>query len=275
MIFGRANERADFGIGNARESAGCHTFDPCEIRSDSQMDLPRVIGHRGAAGHAPENTLASIRAAARLGVRCVEFDVHLSADRIPVLLHDDTLDRTTDGAGAVDACSLNDLRALDAGLWYAEEFTGEPIPTLEETLRTLASLGLGANVEIKPSPGREAETGYAVGRMLREQWPAALPPPILSSFKPASLAAAREVAPGIARALLVPRLSRDWAQSMRELDCAALHCGHKRLTASDADQVRRAGYPLNVYTVNDRARAETLSAWGAGTIISDYPDRLL
>jgi len=239
------------------------------------VTLPRVIGHRGAAGHAPENTLASIRTAARFGVRWVEFDVHLSSDGIPILIHDDTLDRTTDGEGPVDRQTAASLKSLDAGRWYDENFAGERIPTLEGTMRALATLGLGANVEIKPSPGREAQTGYAVASMLREQWPAALSPPVLSSFKTESLAAAKEVAPGIARALLVPRLNGDWARTLRDLECTALHCGHKTLNAATAAQVRREGYPLRVYTVNDRARAQTLYGWGVETIISDHPDRLL
>ncbi len=239
------------------------------------MNLPRVIGHRGAAGHAPENTLTSIRTAAALGAQCVEFDVHLSADKIPVLIHDDTLDRTTDGKGPVDQTSLAALQSLDAGSWFTKEFTDEPLPTLEETIKLLAALGLGANVEIKPSAGREIETGHIVGRMLREQWPSALPPPLISSFKPESLAAAREVAPHLERALLIGELISDWARIMRELGCTALHCGHKRLSASDAEQVRRAEFPLRIYTVNERAKAEQLFSWGAESIISDYPDRIL
>ncbi len=239
------------------------------------MNLPRIMGHRGAAGHAPENTLASFRTAARLGVAWVEFDVHLSTDRVPVLLHDDTLDRTTDGEGAVDAHTADELANLDAGSWFSDSFSGEPVPTLERTLQLLASLGLGANVEIKPSPGRESETGSAVARMLREQWPSALPQPIVSSFKTESLAAARQTAPSIPRALLVRKVAGNWVRDLRELDCFALHCSHKGLSASDAEQVRRSGYPLNLYTVNDRDRSETLLSWGAGTIISDYPDRLM
>lgn len=239
------------------------------------MNLPRVIGHRGAAGHAPENTLASMRTAARLGVSWVEFDVHLSSDRVPVLLHDDTLDRTTDGSGPVDRHTAAGLTGLDAGQWFSDAFIGERLPTLEQTIRLLASLGMGANVEIKSSPGRDSETGSVVARMLREQWPPALPPPIVSSYKTASLAAAREAAPNIARALLVRRIGRNWDRDMRDLGCAALHCNHKWLTASGAEQVRRAGYPLNVFTVNQRTRADTLYSWGAGALISDHPDRLL
>ena len=237
--------------------------------------LPAVIGHRGAAGHAPENTLAGISEAARLGVKWVEFDVHLSADGVPMLLHDDTLDRTTDGAGPIDTRNLADLRTLDAGCWYHDRFSGEAIPTLEETIALLAVLGLGANVEIKPSPGREAATGHAVGRVLRESWPAALPPPLVSSFAEHSLAAAREAAPHIARGLLIRSLGGDWAQSMRALGCVTLHCGHRHLNRQRTARVRRAGYPLVAYTPNDRERAQTLFGWGVVSVITDHPGRMI
>ena len=239
------------------------------------MNLPPIMGHRGAAGHAPENTLAGFNAAARLGVSWVEFDVHLSSDRIPVLLHDDTLDRTTDGKGPVDDLTAEVLTSLDAGTWFSEKFSSEKLPTLEQALKLLAALGLGANVEIKPSPGREAETGSVVARMLREQWPRALPQPIVCSFNTKSIAAARQAAPSIPRAFLVRKVSGNWGQVLRDLECFALHCNYKGLTVSDVEQVRRAGYALNIFTVNDRVRAENLLSWGAGTIISDYPDRLM
>jgi glycerophosphoryl diester phosphodiesterase len=239
------------------------------------VNLPRIIGHRGAAGHAPENTLISLRTAATLGARCVEFDIHLSSDGVPVLLHDDTLDRTTNGKGPVAAHGVDQLRTLDAGSWFGDGFAGERLPTLEDAIRLLAQLGLGANVEIKPSPGTETDTGYAVGRMLREQWPGALPPPLISSFALESLAAARAAAPGVSRALLVRSLNEDWARSMRELDCRILHCREKALTASAAEQVLRSGFRLNAFTVNDKSRAERLFGWGVGSVISDYPERLL
>jgi glycerophosphoryl diester phosphodiesterase len=233
-----------------------------------------VIGHRGAAGHAPENTLAGIREAARLGAKWVEFDVHLSADGAPMLMHDDTLDRTTDDTGPVDHRNMADLRTLDAGCWYHDRFTGEAIPKLEATIALLAELGLGANVEIKPSPGREAATGHAVGRVLRDAWPRTLPPPLVSSFAEQSLAASREAAPQIARGLLICSLGENWATSMRALGCATLHCGHRHLNRERAAQVRRAGYPLIAYTPNDRRRAQTLFDWGVVSVITDYPDRL-
>jgi glycerophosphoryl diester phosphodiesterase len=233
-----------------------------------------VIGHRGAAGHAPENTVASIREAARLGAKWVEFDVHLSADGIPMLLHDDALDRTTDGTGPIANHTQADLWSLDAGIWYDERFSGERIPTLEETIAVLAVLGLGANIEIKPSPGHEAATGHTVARMLRDTWPGALPPPLISSFAQTSLAAAREAAPQIARGLLINSLRGAWAEAMRALGCATLHCGHRHLNRDRTAQVRRAGYPLIAYTLNDPERAQTLFSWGVVSVITDYPDRM-
>lgn len=237
--------------------------------------FPPVIGHRGAAGHAPENTLAGFRAASDLGVKWVEFDVHLSLDNVPVLLHDDTLERTTDGEGSVGNFTLGKLKGLDAGNWFSDKYAGERIPTLSETIRLLASLGMGANVEIKPSPGREAATGQAVGRILREEWPGDLPAPLVSSFTPDSLAAIREVAPMFQRGLLLSRIGRDWGKQMKALDCATLHCNHRNLDRTTAQEIRRAGYPLLCYTVNDRDRANTLFDWGADAVISDHPDRML
>lgn len=237
--------------------------------------LPRVIGHRGAAGHAPENTLAGFRAAAKLGVRWVEFDVHLSLDGVPVLLHDDTLDRTTDGKGAVGNLTLGTLQGYDAGQWYSNAYQGERIPTLSEAIRLLASLGMGANVEIKPSAGRETATGHAVGRILREEWPSNLPAPLVSSFTPASLAALRHAAPMFQRGLLLSRVGRDWGDQMQALDCRTLHCNHRNLDKAVAREIRRSGYPLLCYTVNDRNRANTLFEWGVDAVISDHPDRML
>ncbi len=242
--------------------------------SNNRIVLPRVIGHRGAAGHAPENTLAGIQTAARLGARWVEFDIHLSADGAPVLLHDDTLERTTDGEGAVDAMTLAGLNSLDAGSWYSDAHAGEPVPSLSAAIRLLGELGLGANVEIKPSPGREVETGHAVGRMLREEWPGSLPPPVVSSFKPEALAAAREVAPEIPRGLLVHRIERDWGDMMNRLGCVCLHARHKHLTKRQAMEVRQAGFGLMAFTVNKKDRAKVLFDWGVETMISDYPDRV-
>jgi glycerophosphoryl diester phosphodiesterase len=234
--------------------------------------LPRLIGHRGAAGLAPENTVASFRKAAELGVRWVEFDVHLSADGTPVVIHDDTVNRTTSGRGDVESLSLAELQALDAGRWFEPRFEGERVPTLETIVALLGKLGLGAVVEIKPSPGLEAATAEAAVRLLLRSWPDHLPPPMVSSFKCAALERAHEVAPGIARALLVGRVSGDWQRDIDRLGCAALHAEQRRLDAATVATVTRAGLPLFAYTVNDPARAAELFDWGVAAVFSDRPD---
>jgi glycerophosphoryl diester phosphodiesterase len=237
--------------------------------------LPAVIGHRGAALHAPENTLAGFRKAAKLGARWVEFDVRLSADGHCALLHDDTLERTTSGRGRTDLLGIEALRRLDAGGWFGAAFAGERVPGLEETIALLAELGLGANVEVKPAPGAEAATGRAVAEVLRAAWPKTLPPPLVSSFKEESLAAVRAAAPELARGLLLGAVPEDWAARAAALGCASIHCDHERLETGRAREIVAAGYTLLAYTVNDPDRARTLWEWGAAAIFTDCPDRLL
>lgn len=236
---------------------------------------PAVIGHRGAAGHAPENTLASFAAAAALGVRWVEFDVRLTGDGALIAFHDETLERTTNGTGRVADATLADIRRLDAGAWFGAGFAGERVPTLEDVLAALQRLDLGANVEIKSDKGRERETGHALVRGLRASWPATLPAPLVSSFNAHALAAAGDAAPEFPRALLTIKLADGWRRQAEALGCIAVHCRENELTADAARQVLAAGYALRCFTVNDRARAETLYAWGVEGVFSDYPDRLL
>lgn len=238
-------------------------------------EVSSVIGHRGACGYAPENTLVSLREAARRGVRWVEFDVMLSRDGVPVLFHDEMLSRTTDGEGRVSETDWADLQNLDAGCWRGAAFEGERIPTLDQAMAVLAELGMGANVEIKPAAGHEVATGEAVGRLLDNGWPAELPPPLLSSFSEAALDAARRAAPTLPRAALVPEIPPDWQAMLERLAATSLHCAHDRLDAATVAVVRRAGVPLRCYTVNEPTRAATLFAWGVSSVFSDVPDKIL
>ena len=236
--------------------------------------VPPIIGHRGACGHAPENTLASIRQAAALGVGWVEFDVRLTRDREAVLMHDDALNRTSDGSGTVAERDWAELRTLDAGAWYGAAFSGVRIPSLRQAITVLAELGLGADVEIKPGPDPEDPTGRIVAELLKAEWPAALPTPLISSFDAQSLRAARDAAPDIPRALVVSTMPKDWRERLVELGCNALHCGHKRLTVGQARDVRAGGFALRCFTVNRAKRAATLYGWGVEAVITDYPERM-
>lgn len=232
---------------------------------------PRVIGHRGAARLAPENTLAGLRKARAEGARWVEFDVKLSADGVAVLMHDDTLDRTTDGTGPVRERTLAELERLDAGSWWGPAFVGERVPTLDDAIALLAEMGLGANVEIKACPGREAETGRVVAARLARAWPASLPPPLLSSFAPEALEAARAAAPGLARAMLVHDRRAEWRALAARVGAEAVHTWWGFVTPDLARDVLGAGYALRVYTVNDIAEARRLFGLGAASVFSDAP----
>ena len=236
--------------------------------------LPPVIGHRGAAASAPENTLAGIRRAHALGCRAVEFDVKLSHDNGLVLMHDDRLDRTTNAVGPAADRSEAELRGLDAGGWFAPEFRGEPVPSFAEAVALLEALGMGANVEIKPCPGRETETGRRSAEALRRLWPRGAPL-LVSSFSTAALEAARAAAPELPRGLLVEDVPPHWAESARRLGCVSLNPWHEGLWPELVAEARALGLAVVVYTLNDPQRADLLRGWGVDAIITDMPERLL
>jgi glycerophosphoryl diester phosphodiesterase len=243
-------------------------------RARIETVLPPVIGHRGAAAYAPENTLAGLRMAKALGCGWVEFDVRLTADRQPVLLHDNRLERTTNGRGRVSAMSLAEVRRPDAGTWFHSSFAVERVPTLEEALVLLAELGLGANIELKAERGKEAATGAVVAELLARIWPTDSAHLLISSFQPGALAAARDRAPHIARGILFRRIPKNWRNIAAGLGCMTIHADQQRLRPAVVSEIRWAGYPLLAYTVNDPERAKTLFDFGVRSVFSDVPDRL-
>jgi glycerophosphoryl diester phosphodiesterase len=236
--------------------------------------LPRLLAHRGALRYAPENTLASLRAAARLGATWVEFDVQRSRDGRLFLLHDDGLERTTDGAGLAAAREWDELARLDAGRWFGAEFAGERLPGLEQVVALCEELHLGANVEIKAAGGNDEEVGRDVARAVGRLWPARLPPPLLSSFSDAALHAARAAEPGLRRALCVEGLPRDWWTRMRAVDAVSLHVDERPLTRPQAASVKARQVPLLAWTVNSAPRAAVLSSWGVDGFFTDRLDLL-
>ena len=233
---------------------------------------PRILAHRGGGSLAPENTLAGIRKAAAMGFGAVEFDVMLSADAVPVLIHDETLERTTNGRGAVAGIPYDALARLDAGAWFSAEFRGERIPSFAQAGKLCVELGLWANVEIKPAPGFEHETGVAVGNLARQLWRGAALSPLLSSFQPAALEAARASAPELDRGYLTDRVERGWRAAAQQLGCVSVNCNSKYLTAAQAQEIRDAGYWLLCWTVNDAATARKLFDWGVDAIFTDRLD---
>jgi glycerophosphoryl diester phosphodiesterase len=149
------------------------------------------------------------------------------------------------------------------------------VPTLAEAIDVLGELGLGANVELKAGRGRETETGAAAADLLARLWPPQLPAPLVSSFLPAALAAARECAPAIARGLIVRGLPRRWRIRAESLGCVTIHAEHRRLRPAIVAEIRESGYSVLAYTVNDAARARELFSWGVASVFSDVPHLIL
>jgi glycerophosphoryl diester phosphodiesterase len=239
------------------------------------LEIPKIIGHRGACAYAPENTLASIRKAAALGARWVEFDVRLTRERDLVLMHDDDVKRTTNGQGRVLELGIGELQALDAGAWFGGAFAGERVPTLAETIALLGALDLGANIEIKTEAPEARATAEALGRILDAHWPRGAALPLVSSFEVPALEAMRDVAPRWPRALLLKELKDDWRALLDRLAAATLNLDHRPLDAGKVASARQAGRPILCYTVNDPARARQLFAWGVSAVFTDRPDALL
>lgn len=239
---------------------------------------PRIAAHRGGGTLAPENTMAALRCGLEHGYRAVEFDVMLSSDGIPVLMHDPGFGRTVPGSGSVASTTAAQLAALDAGSWFAPAFAGEPVPTLEQAARFCKENGIWMNIEIKPSPGAEAETGRIVaetaGTLFAEEIArgerAAVP--LLSSFSIEALKAARDAAPQVPRALLVKSIPADWLAKLRMLGAVALHVDHTRLTERRANAVKQHGFGLFCYTVNSPGRARELFSWGVDGFCTDRID---
>lgn len=235
----------------------------------------RIIGHRGAAAAAPENTLESLREAKRQGAAWVEVDAKLTSDNHIILLHDDLLDRTTSGKGPAAQATLSAIRALDAGGWFGPAFAGAKVPTLEETVRELLALGLNCNVEIKPCPGRERETAEHVMRALQRLWPAGAEKPLISSFAYQSLQVAYQVAPEFPRAVLVEEVPVDWRALCEGVEAVALNPWQQPLTAEQVKPIKSAGYRVFSYTVNETDRARTLFDWGVDGVFTDMPGKLI
>ncbi|MDX5630878.1 MULTISPECIES: glycerophosphodiester phosphodiesterase [unclassified Brenneria] len=238
----------------------------------TQWPYPSIVAHRGGGSLAPENTLAAIDVGAGFGHRMIEFDAKLSQDGQIFLLHDDTLERTSNGWGIAGDQPWDKLVTLDAGSWYGDKFAGERLPLLAEVAKRCKQYGMAANIEIKPTTGREQETGRLVALAARRLWQDHPIAPLLSSFSPTSLEAARQAAPELPRGLLLDEWNDDWQSLAQRLGCVSLHLNHQLLTAERAALLQAAGLKILVYTVNQPARAKTLLDWGVDCICTDRID---
>lgn len=230
---------------------------------------PTLFAHRGGGRHAPENTLAAMRVGRSHGFSAVEFDVKLSRDSVAILMHDDTLDRTANGAGAVASIDIARLETLHANRGLELTFPDEPIPRFSAVAKYLHGLGLIANIEIKPCPGREVETGRLVAELTAELWRDRFVKPLVSSFSPAALIAANSAAPDLPIGVLCEKPADEHWRLAAELGAVSLHCDQQH---ADADLVRAThakGLRLLAWTVNDAERAGELMRLGVDGLFTD------
>ncbi len=206
-----------------------------------------------------ENSLAGLEVAARLGCMAVEFDVMLTADGVPILMHDETLDRTTCCTGRVAERNFADIRAGDPA-----------VPTLADAIATCRRLGLWANIELKPAAGHEEETGAGVAAWLAAHWDGR---GVISSFSEKSALAARRHLPDAPFALLCDALPADWQDARARLCPVAVHLDADLVDPAVAAAL--AGRPWVCYTVNERSTADHLFALGCAGVFTDRPDLLL
>jgi glycerophosphoryl diester phosphodiesterase len=241
-----------------------------------KLGVPQVIGHRGAPTAAPENTLESFREAAAQGARWVEFDVQLAADGQVFVLHDDDLDRTTNGKGPARLKTMAELHQLDAGGWFGAKFVGARLPSLAETVALLTELDLNCNMELKHSAGSSnVATAKAAMTELRRLWPAGKPKPLISSFELEALRTAQAEAPEFPRAMLIGGRPIDWLAQARGIAAASVNIDNDHATLPWITEIKQAGYCVLVWTVNAPERAARLIEWGADGVFSDAPGAVL
>ncbi|MGE4351948.1 MAG: glycerophosphodiester phosphodiesterase family protein [Bdellovibrionales bacterium] len=236
---------------------------------------PPIIAHRGAGSDAPENTLAAIRSAHEQGSTWIELDIKITYDGIPILMHDDTLERTTSGAGLVAQATWEDLKKLDAGAKFDSQFKGEGIPSLEEAVKLILDLDMSFVAELKPCPGRAKATTMVAMIELAKAWPERDLLPVIASFDMDSLEMAAQLEPHWPRCLLFREWDDQWRQKVSQAGACAISVSSDQLTRDRVDEVIRLRIPLLAYTVNDPERAKELLAWGASAVYVDSPRSIL
>lgn len=245
---------------------------------------PRIIGHRGVARYAPENTQAGISAAHDMGIKWIEVDAKLSKDSTVIVIHDDTLDRTTSGTGKVTEHNWDKLRQLDAGSWFGESFINTPIPTLQQIIEQSIDLDLGLNIEIKPCPGREIETAEAVMDVISQYYEEDDKENklLISSFKPQCLETCFEMGQGYQRGLLLgdkfKQFMQNWQELTEHLEISAINVDGNATNDEDLREIinfaQDKSLPVYAYTINDETTAARLLQMGINGFFSDAPDEL-
>lgn len=237
------------------------------------MNLPRLIGHRGAARYAPENTLASFIKAQTLGARWVETDVRLTRDHVPILLHDDSLKRTTGTDVLAHEITFEETQQYDAGGFFSPAFKGEKIPSLTMLLDFLKTHGMGLNLELKPAMRHEVKTAQVAMQALiaanfpREQV-------LISSFSIVAIEAAYNIAPDFHYGWLSDNDPHMEAGIASAVPFFSMNINKERASFPLIQRLKQMGYHVLCFTVNDRELAKSLLHSGVTSVFTDKPDLL-
>jgi glycerophosphoryl diester phosphodiesterase len=234
------------------------------------MRSPWIIAHRGASGHAPENTMASFQRAVELGSTFIETDLQVTRDGHFVAIHDHTVDRTTNGSGEVHSFTLDALRQLDAGLWFDREFMGERLPTLEEIIDFSGKNDVVFYLELKyrAVTGMDHALAAALGRAKSTART------MVISFDASALARLRRIDPAIMMGFLVEDIGPDSIQAALDLGVRQLCPEFSALDGKFVEQAHRADLPVVAWTVNGAEEMRAMIAAGVDGIMTDFPDRL-
>jgi glycerophosphoryl diester phosphodiesterase len=235
--------------------------------------MVKVYAHRGASGYAPENTMAAFKKAVELGSHGIECDVQMTKDGKLVVTHDEMIDRTTDGKGFIKDITFEELTKLDAGSWFDKEFCGQRVPLLTELLQLIKETGLLLNIEIKSGiviyPGIEEKVleeveAYGIQDKV-----------IISSFNHYSINRIKQLAPSVKTGILyMEGIFEPW-NYMKTVGCECAHPFYMALKPEIAGEIKKRGFLINVFTVNDPEHGASMAAMGVDGIITNYPDKIL
>ncbi|WP_200760912.1 glycerophosphodiester phosphodiesterase [Effusibacillus dendaii] len=229
-----------------------------------------IIGHRGASAYAPENTFSAFKLAQKLGCHGLEFDVQLTRDGVPIVIHDETLDRTTNHVGQVSNFLWKEIQLIDAGLWKGEQWRGERIPALEDVLTECK--GMYLNIELKNSkiayPGLEETIVRLIERYCD------IGNVIVSSFNHSSLQQIKKLAPHIQTGVLYERQPKDAVSYIKNLGGTAAHPNFRFVKKEQVDAFHQEGISVSTWTVNSLRDLKAAIRSGVDRIITNYPDRL-
>ncbi|MFT6986295.1 MAG: glycerophosphoryl diester phosphodiesterase [Psychromonas sp.] len=237
--------------------------------------ITRIAAHRGGASLAPENTLAGIHKAAELDLSWIEIDTQLSADGVPVIIHDKTVDRCSNGNGAVADLHWSELQQLDAGSWFDQAFADEKFPSLSQVLTICQPLTIQINLELKIHNGDDINKLCEQVTRVIEQSGFPHQRLLISSFNHQAMQQIKQQLPDIRRGQLWETISDDWQEQLQAIDAYSAHCHYRFLTKQQANQVKQAGYQLICYTANNPDEVREHWHWGVDLMITDTPQRYL